>query len=107
MSQKGDKSPYCQDAPAGRILAKLGMGADPDDVVTCARFDVKSIEGFWFWRGQCLLRAIRLMQRCSRYRAACDSSAPSSRVCHGRVARIVSKLLNTILFRYGTYVFAL
>ena len=38
-SQKGKKSPYCRDAPAGRILIKFGKGADPDDVVTCVKFD--------------------------------------------------------------------
>ena len=34
------KSPYCRDVLAARILTKLGIGADPDDVVTYANFDV-------------------------------------------------------------------
>ena len=51
-SQKGDKSKYCRDAPAGRILNKFGMGADPDDIVTCAKFDVNPLKRFGFWRGQ-------------------------------------------------------
>ena len=47
-SQKNDKSPFCRGAPAGPTLTKFGIGADPVDVVTCAKCDVSPLKGLDF-----------------------------------------------------------
>ena len=36
--KRGEKSPYCPDAPARQILTKLGIGAEPDEAVMYAKF---------------------------------------------------------------------